>query len=197
MRARKWAMWGAAVAGVATAGAVAFVVNEKRVEQPPYTIDLQDGPIEVRRYPEMLVAQTEATGPRDAALGTGFGHLADYIFARNRSGDSIAMTAPVTSERDGASWRTRFVMPAKYRRDTLPPPGPGVTIATVPARRVAAYRFSGTATDAALATAEAELRAWLAKHRLAAGSVTYAFYNSPFMPGPLRRNEVMITIPGE
>ena len=136
--------------------------------------------------------------------------LADYIFAKNRAGEGIAMTAPVLSERDtkiamtapvtsertGDTWRTRFVMPANYTRETLPPPGPGVTITTVPARRVAVYRFSGVATDAALAKAEAALRAWLTSKSLRAGAVTYAFYNSPFMPGPLRRNEVMITLAG-
>jgi hypothetical protein len=194
MRGRKWAIVGAAVAGVAAAGATAFIVHEKHTEQPPYTVEARDGPIELRRYPALLVAETETLGARDAALGSGFSRLAEYIFARNRPGGTVAMTAPVLSERSGATWRTRFVMPAKYRRDTLPPPGPGVTLATLPARRVAAYRFSGTATDAALTKAEAALRAWLATRGLQAGAVTYAYYNSPFMPGPLRRNEVMITV---
>ena len=210
MQKRNWAMIAAAVAGTAAAGAAAYIVQEKRTEQPPYTVERRDDPIELRRYPELLVAETETNGPRQAALGRGFGRLADYIFAKNRGGEGIAMTAPVLSERDapiamtapvtsertGNQWRTRFVMPAKYTRATLPPPGPGVTITTVPARRVAVYRFSGVATDAALAKAEAALRAWLTKERLDGGAVTYAFYNSPFMPGPLRRNEVMIALPG-
>ena len=209
MAKRNWALIAAAVAGTAAAGAAAFIVQEKRTEQPPYSVERRDGAIEIRRYPELLVAETETAGPRQAALGRGFGRLANYIFAKDRAGDGIAMTAPVLSERDtkiamtapvtseraGDQWRTRFVMPAKYTRETLPAPGPGVTITTVPARRVAVYRFSGVATDAALAKAEAALRAWLAQAELGSGPVTYAFYNSPFMPGPLRRNEVMITLP--
>ncbi|WP_404372390.1 SOUL family heme-binding protein [Sphingomonas sp. MMS24-J45] len=210
MKKRTWAIAAAAVAGTAVAGAAAFIVQEKRIEQPPYTVERKDGAIEIRRYPELLVAETETSGPRQAALGSGFSRLADYIFAKNCGGEGIAMTAPVLSERDakiamtapvtsersGDQWRTRFVMPAQYTRETLPPPGPGVTISTVPARRVAVYRFSGVATDAALAKAEAALRAWLTQEKLDGGAVSYAFYNSPFMPAPLRRNEVMITLPG-
>ncbi|WP_353203589.1 heme-binding protein [Sphingomonas sp.] len=209
MKKRNWAMIAAAVAGTAVAGAAAFIVQEKRTEQPPYTVERTDGPVEIRRYPELLVAETETKGARQAALGSGFSRLADYIFAKNRGGEGIAMTAPVLSERDapiamtapvtsertGDQWRTRFVMPAQYTRATLPSPGLGVTITTVPPRRVAVYRFAGVANDAALAKAEAALRGWMAQEKLNGGAVSYAFYNSPLMPAPLRRNEVLITLP--
>lgn len=40
--------------------------------------------------------------------------------------------------------------------------------------------------------------AWLQSRQLKPiGSPTYAYYNDPFIPGPLRRNEVMFEMAGE
>ena len=193
---RKTIVAGALVVGAIVAGAGAFLIREKVSEQPSFTVTHSEGDFEIRDYAPMLVAETWVEGPREAALNRGFGVLAAYIFAKSRGGAPIAMTAPVMSDRqEDRGWRTRFVMPAKYTRDTLPPPPAGVTIAEVPRRRVAAVRFSGRATDASLASHEQALRAWLAaNNERAAGPVDYAFYNSPFIPGPLRRNEVLITL---
>jgi effector-binding domain-containing protein len=210
----KWIGIGAGViAGAAAIGAGLFLLNETRVEKPRYRVIESDGAIEIRDYPAMLVAATTATGTRERALGAGFRRLANYIFAKDRGGadrlamtapvlsdrpagraEKIAMTAPVLSDGGGQQWRTRFVMPSRYTRDTLPPTGPEVTIEEVPAHRVAAIRFSGIADDAALYAHERQLREWIADRGLTAGRVDYAFYNSPFMPAPFRRNEVLITI---
>ena len=86
-------------------------------------------------------------------------------------------------------------MPARYSRATLPPPGPGVVLTELPARTIAAVRFAGRAGDALLARQEEALRGWLrARGRAAAGPSEHAFYNSPMIPGPLRRNEVLIAL---
>jgi hypothetical protein len=62
---------------------------------------------------------------------------------------------------------------------------------------MAAVRFSGAAGDATLATKEAELRRWMAARQLqATGEPEYAFYNSPFIPPFMRRNEVLIPVAG-
>lgn len=188
----------AAVAGIM--GAI-FVAREKRVERPDYAVAENDGAIEIRDYPDLIVAQSTEPGEREAALGTGFRRLADYIFAKRRGAtdaDSrkIAMTAPVLSDRtDTGTWRTRFIMPSRYTLATLPSPSRGVETTTLPARRVAAIRFSGTAGDTALHAYERNLRQWLSERGFqSAGPAEYAFYNSPFVPGPLRRNEVLIPI---
>jgi len=194
----KWGRWAAAGGALVAAGAAyaLFVRKEKQAEQPVYRVVESDGAIELRDYPELLVAETVAPGPRRTALDRGFARLADYIFAKRRSGGRIAMTAPVFSAPAGAeSWRTRFVMPGGSDETTLPAPQAGVGIARVPARRVAALRFNGTPDDAVLARREADLRAWLKARDLPSdGDVEHAFYNSPFVPGTLRRNEVLIAI---
>lgn len=205
----KLAAIAAAVAGVAAIGAAAYVVYEKRATpRPGYQVVEHDGDIEVRDYPALLVAETWATGPRDKALNQGFETLAAYIFAKRRGagddGARVAMTSPVLSDRDAEvvdqqaprrGWRTRFIMPAPYTRATLPPPGDGIEIDGIPARRVAVIRFSGYATDARLSEHKDRLRAWIvARAMTAIGEAEYAYYDSPMIPGPLRRNEVLLPI---
>ena len=86
-------------------------------------------------------------------------------------------------------------MPVRYTLESLPEPAAGVAITTIPARRLAAIRFSGTAGDEALADHERQLRVWLAQHGYKAdGPAEYAFYNSPFVAPPLRHNEVLVPV---
>lgn len=187
----KWIGGGIAVA--AAAGAAAWWAT--RVETPPYTLVLKDGAVEVRAYGAMKVANTRITGPREEALSQGFRTLADYIFANSRDGEEIAMTAPVLSDADGNAWRTRFVLPQTYLDTDPPAPPADVEIETLKGRRVAAIRFAGRADDLMLAEREAALRAWLEEYGLkATGPVEYAFYNAPFVPGPFRRNEVIVPV---
>lgn len=194
---RRFGLYGLAGASLlGAAGALYYIYREKSVEKPRHRLVERDGRFEVRDYPELLIAETAVAGEREQALDQGFGRLADYIFARSRGGEKVAMTAPVFSLSGGDGiWLTRFVMPARFTRDTLPEPAAAVRIDTIPARRVAAIRFAGVADEAALAAREAELRSWLAARKLAVqGEPERAFYNSPFMPAPLRRTEVLLAI---
>lgn len=196
-RGARYALYGAAGVGLlAVAGAAYFVYREKSVEKPPYRVVERDGQFEVRDYPELLVAETSVAGERGFALDQGFSRLADYIFAKSRDGQKVAMTAPVLSaDGGGGEWATRFVMPARFDRDTLPEPDPGIRITTLPARRVAALRFSGTSEEAALADHEQQLRDWVGAKKLkTAGDAERAFYNSPLVPAPIRRTEILIPL---
>jgi hypothetical protein len=56
-------------------------------------------------------------------------------------------------------------------------------------------RFSGNGGADDLAAREQQLRAWLAGQDIApVGEAEYAFYDAPMVPGPLRRNEVLIPV---
>jgi hypothetical protein len=190
--------------GLAVMGVGAWVYVMSRVEQPGYELIAQDGVIEIRDYPALVVAEVTRRGDRNSAVRAGFSPLAGYIFARNRGGESISMTAPVTQTPASSSaaapsddsWEIRFIMPSKYTLDTLPrAAGDDVRLRDLPPARRAAIRFSGVATDALIATKEASLRAWLAARGIAIqGAPTYAYYNDPFTPGPLRRNEVIFDV---
>ncbi|HEU4958837.1 MAG TPA: heme-binding protein [Sphingomonas sp.] len=195
---------GGGLMALAGAGAALLAYRERKAEQPGYKLIDSDDGIEVRDYPALVVAETVAPGDRLSALNAGFDRLADYISGRHRgpgdprSDEKIAMTAPVLADRtERGQWRTRFVMPAAVAIDALPTPDGGVRVTELPARRAAAIRFSGSAGDEALADHERSLRLWLAEHGYAAdGPAEHAYYNSPFVPPPLRHNEVLVPVVG-
>ncbi|UHD17172.1 SOUL family heme-binding protein [Thiocapsa bogorovii] len=192
-----------------------FVFVVQNVETPDYVAVESDGAFEIRDYPALVVAETTRSGARREALGAGFGPLARYIFAKEREGEKIAMTAPVIQQRPETrveriamtapviqsptgedAWSVRFIMPSRYSLDELPAPGSSeVRLREIPAQRRAAVRFSGSTSDAAIAEQEAALRTWMASRGLTpAGPAVYAYYNDPFTPGFLRRNEVLIDV---
>lgn len=183
------------------------------IEQPLYRVVKEFGNgIELRQYDAYLIAETEISAANSEQAGNlAFKRLGGYIFGDNRSKQSIAMTAPVSqirSEkiemtapvsqapiREGV-WRVSFVMPKKYTLQTLPIPNdPAVYFKTVPARKVLAIRFSGRWTEASFSRHEAELMSAVEKHGLkSTGSPWTARYDPPFMPGFMRRNEVIVEL---
>ena len=181
-----------------------------QVEQSPYTVISQNGAIEVRDYPPMIVAEVITTGPRDQAIRSGFRLLADYIFGNNQSqsaipmtapvtqqsGESIPMTAPVTQTAVEGQWQTRFMMPAAYTMDSLPKPVKDqVQLRQVPPKRFVVIRFSGLPSDEDLKQEQNNLKSAIQSQNLTAISgPIYAFFNPPWTLPPMRRNEIMIEI---
>ena len=207
---RKDVMVGAAAVGAALLGGAAlYVLRERQTEEPDYRVLATDGDCQIREYPAITVAETVVEGGRKDALGRGFRVLADYIFAKSREGEELPMTVPVMQDAgdpmasdpplfdddlEGA-WRTRFVMPAGRTEDDLPAAPDGVDLIEIGARRVAVISFAGRADDRLLAEQEDRLRGWLARRGEASeAEPEYAFYNSPMIPGPLRRNEVWLPL---
>ncbi|HIP80191.1 MAG TPA: heme-binding protein [Kiloniellaceae bacterium] len=210
-----WKVFGFVVlggVGLAAAAVAGWWYYTNNVEQPKYAVVTKDGAIELRDYPALIVAEVVRRGDRRAAVRAGFSPLANYIFAKERDGQSIAMSAPVTQRRESIAmtapvtqklqpgeddrWIVRFIMPSEYALEDLPlPANADVSLKPVPPARRAAIRFSGVATDALIAEQEARLMAWLEQRGLTPqGSPTYAYYNDPFTPGPLRRNEVLVDL---
>lgn len=206
---RKGFMASAAVGAALLGGAAIYYFRERQTEEPDYRTLETDGDHQLRDYPPLTVAETVVGGGRKHALDEGFSILADYLFAKSREGEKLEMTVPVMQDPgdpmasdppvfdddlEGA-WRTRFVMPNGRTADDLPDPPDGVELIEIPARKVAVVSFAGRATDELLAEQEDRLRGWLAKRGLKSqGEPEYAFYNSPMIPGPLRRNEVWLAL---
>ena len=195
------------IAGIAAIGAGLFLAKDRNAQKQDYGVQAADGAFEIRHYPPLLLAETLVTDAQDRkqALEKGFRILADYIFAKSRKGEKIAMTAPVLSNhqrgattrsgdaRDG--WRIRFIMPRSYTRESLPPAPAGIDISELSSRRVAVVRFAGLVSDKVLAQKEDALRHWLGERGEAtSGQAEYGFYDAPFIPGPLRRNEVLVPL---
>ena len=181
-----------------------------RVEQPDYKITMTDGAIEIRSYGAMIAAEAEVKGERKAAINEGFRLIAAYIFGANKpnakiamtapvqqqSTQKIAMTAPVTQQTTGDSWTVRFIMPSSWTLETLPAPNDArVTLKPVPAKRMLAIRFSGSASDSLIQAKTDELRRYAAGKTLATvGEPLLAFYNPPWTLPFFRRNEIMLEL---
>lgn len=80
--------------------------------------------------------------------------------------------------------------------ETLPQPNSNrVVKKQLPGRYVAAIRFTGLPFDWEVTAAEGQLRQALARDGLwAAAGYSLARYNEPFVPPPVRRNEVLIDL---
>lgn len=186
---------GALGIGLVAAGAV-YIYSRATIETPAYVIERQDALLEVRLYPELTLAQvTTQPGSRRAAVKAAFNPLARYIFARDRPGAKIAMTAPVVQTPQGEAWIVSFIMPAGMDVQNLPTPPGDVRLVTEPARRMAALRFSGAWTDARFDAAAKRLLDWTdAQGRTVVGPPELGYYDDPFTPAFLRRNEVMVPV---
>lgn len=184
----------------------------ERVEEPAFAVSLTEGDFEIRQYASTIVAETTVSGNAWDARFAGFGPLADYIFAKERGGEKIAMTAPVTqaprekiamtapvtqqAAGSGDEWVITFTMPADYTMQTLPAPAnPDVRLVEVPARTMGVLSFTGLATDADMKAAESRLLDHVRRAGMKpTGEVEFAFYDPPWTLAFLRRNEAMVSV---
>ena len=181
------------------------------IEEAAYTVTMQDGAFEIRDYAPHVVAETLVDGTLEEAGNKAFNRLFRYISGDNRSrekvamtapvsqqpqGEKIAMTAPVAQQRVQERWVVSFMMPAAYTLETLPEPkDPQVTLRQVPARRMAAVRYSGFWSEKSYLRYKAELEAWMRRRGSSPPATpVWARYNSPFSLWFLRRNEILIPV---
>jgi hypothetical protein len=196
----------AGFAALAIAAVAGWVLYMRSIDQPSYDLVVKHGNIEVRDYGAMTVAEVTRRGDRDSAVRAGFRPLARYIFAKDRPGEKIAMTAPVTQQvermpdpNEGSgdqTWKVHFIMPEGKEPGTLPKPSDeDVRLLRIEAKRHAAIRFSGRADDRLIKANESRLRSWLDEYGYTAvGPAVYAYYDDPFTPGMFRRNEVLFEV---
>jgi diadenosine tetraphosphatase ApaH/serine/threonine PP2A family protein phosphatase len=188
--------WVAAGIGAATLGVARWQLARFFTPTPPYEVEERRGPLEVRRYERLWLAQTTVSSPSwDEALRDGFRRLAHFIFGANDEQTRIAMTSPVTATRDGADTEVSFVMP-----EGVVPPSPDdarIRFTEVPARRVAVLRFHGRYDED---TVEAKKRELVAAAEeagyVAHGEPAFAGYDPPTTLPALRRNEVWLEVEG-
>ena len=181
------------------------------IEEAAYTVVIKDEKFEIRDYAPHILAETFVEGDFEEAGNKAFNVLFGYISGDNRSREKVAMTAPVTQEPKGEkikmtapvgqqrvqeSWAVSFMMPASYTLETLPEPeDPKVTLRQVPARRIAAVRYSGFWNEKGYLRYKLELESWIReKGHTIVGDPIWARYNAPFTPWFLRRNEILIPV---
>lgn len=200
-----------------TVGAFASLTNisSPRVamatEEPKYTVIKSEEDFEIRRYESYIVAETVVSEAElESGSNEGFRRLAGYIFGGNRVKESISMTAPVTTARSQKIAMTApvethkadsdmvmtFMMPSEYRMENLPEPtDPRVTLKEVPARTLAAIRFSGSWSEERFQEHTEMLMEWLRKQGMqVTGTPTIARYDPPWTPWFMRRNEILVEV---
>ena len=181
------------------------------VKEASYTVERTDGIFQVRIYAPQVVAETVVDGTLEDAGNKAFRLLFNYISGANRSKGKIAMTTPVAQQSEGEKiamtspvgqealsnqWAVTFMMPPGYTLETLPEPTDGkVHLRAIPARRMAAVKYSGTWSRQRYELNLTKLRQWMKAERLEAiGDPIWARYNPPFTPWFLRRNEVLVPL---
>lgn len=165
-------------------------------ETPRWRVLESEGAFELREYAPHLAAEVTVKAGPDAALRQGFRSLAGYIFGANEGGEKVAMTSPVTREAAGDAYTVRFMMPSEQTAETLPrPENPAIRLVTVEPGLRAVVRFTGLSTEARIATAERELRGWVATKGLrVTGPAEAAWFDDPFTLPWRRRNEVSLAV---
>jgi hypothetical protein len=104
------------------------------------------------------------------------------------------MTTPVFMSGDESHAAMAFVMPASLKTDQVPKPmDKSITIREVSADRFAVLSFSGGHNVKNEAEALAQLKTWMATEGLSVLSPpVFAYFDPPWTPQFLRRNEVMV-----
>jgi len=166
-------------------------------ESAPYKVVRSDGKFELRDYPVLTVVEAPMadTNGSDGS----FMRLFRFITGANEGKQKIAMTTPVFTSGSATNLTMAFVLPAKLRTASVPKPADGaLTVRQLPAGRFGVLRFSGGRNVKNEAETLARLRSWLERERLPVLSgPVYGYFDPPWTPTFLRRNEVMLRTEGE
>ena len=193
--------------------AAAFSSFAFAIEKPEYEVIVVDGPVEYRLYQSFIVAETEIVDVESwkDASSEGFRRLFKYITGDNNGEEKIAMTAPVQQSKLQAEdvrfnqaepltgqsgWTVSFMLPSMYSMVDVPTPeDERIEIRIVPEKLVAAIRYSGRWTTRNFDKYESRLMAALLEGNVEVlGETETAFYNPPFIPPFMRRNEILVEV---
>ena len=174
---------------------VLFSFKTGNIETPQYKVIKNIGEVEIRQYPEMVVAQTTLYDTAmDKSMNNGFRTIAGYIFGGNDSNQKIAMTAPVVMKM-GDTATMYFVMPKQYKKDELPKPSSNkVKILEEGEKTLAVITYSGFSSAEKVETYRQKLTSILSQHNIkTVGSFMYIGFNAPW-DIVNRRNEVAVEV---
>lgn len=181
------------------------------IEKAKYQVIEKQGKLEIRQYEAQIVAETIVDADFDDAGNIAFRRLFNYISGENRKKESIAMTAPVNQksssqkiamtapvnqQKTEGNYVVSFLMPSKYTMEILPEPlDPSVRLRQIPARKIAAVRYSGSWSRKRYEAKKTLLEEFIRNKGLQiTGQDIFARYDPPFQIPFLRRNEVLFEV---
>lgn len=196
MRKQMFYLW-AFISLFVVCGLVWNVTARAGYESAQYEVVEKDGNIEIRLYPDLLLASTESKVDSRGRDGS-FMRLFGYISGANETSQKIEMTTPVFmgKEVEDTTARMGFVIPQNVAAAGAPQPNKeDVSIRKREGGRFAVIRFSGRMDSKEAQKRETSLRKWMELKGIKGESTAEtAGYDPPFTPGPLRRNEVLIRL---
>ena len=172
-----------------------FAFKTGEIETPDYKVIKTIGEVEIRKYPKMVVAQTQLQDTiMDKSMNSGFRTIAGYIFGGNDSNQKIAMTAPVVVKM-GDTATMYFVMPKQYKKDELPKPVSGrVKILEEGEKTLAVITYGGFSSAEKVEAHRQKLVNLLSQQQIkTVGPYMYMGYNAPW-DLIKRRNEVAVEV---
>ena len=163
------------------------------IEEPAFKSVRKEGNFEVRKYATIPIvsAPMQDMEKRDDSFRT----LFRYISGANEDKSKIAMTAPVFMENGAAADKTgrmSFMIPSQVSEKGAPTPtAEDVAISKIGGGTFAVLRFKGWKDDTKREEATGNLAKLISEAALKpVGKPLYAFYDPPWTPEPLRRNEI-------
>jgi hypothetical protein len=184
-----------AIIGLAVITVLVMSFTSKGTETPEYKVLKTIEEVEIRLYPNMIVAKTALSGNSFDKQGSdGFRTIAGYIFGGNEKSQKIAMNSPVVMS-IGDSATMYFVMPKSYKQTDLPTPNSSqVKIVEESAKTLAVITYGGFSSDEKIESHRAKLAAILTKNEIKTkGDYMYMGYNAPWDVID-RKNEVAIEV---
>ena len=200
---------------------VVAVAEAVAADGPVYTVVKRYPAFEVRQYAPYIVAEVTVPGPASEVGSQGFKLLSAYIFGGNQGRRQLAMTAPVTNAPvtttpepvrlamtapvtqsasaatgDGSGFIVQFTMPRGETLATLPiPDNARVRLREQPGQLYAVITYSGRWTQSNDQEHIDTLRRTVVDAGLKPiGEPVIARYDAPFVPPPLRHNEVWLNL---
>lgn len=180
-------------------------------EEPKHYVLMKEEDKQIRKYYPFMMAQTFVRGDYQFSTSEGFYRLANYIFGSNSEGEKMSMTtpvfqsksrklvmaSPVLQEQRSDGWMMSFVLPAKYKIESVPKPlVENIEIIKVPALIVAAIRYRGANSEEKIVHYSKELIDWIEtqdQYQIIS-EPRCAQYDAPHVLPFFRRNEIQITI---
>ena len=169
--------------------------SQKNIETYSYVVNKKYDQFEIRSYKATLFTSVKlSTKKYKEASSKGFSILAGYIFGNNNRNEKIAMTSPVSmSLKDSTTMM--FMVPKKYKKETLPQPNlSNIKFKEEPAKTVAAINFNGWANDKKIKKYKQKLKDALDKEGiLYKNRFQFLGYNAPYEVFN-RKNEIIVEL---
>ena len=159
-------------------------------KSPAYSLRDRFQGVEIREYPALALVQTLTKKEAEGRDGS-FMRLFRFIAKGNAAAQKIPMTTPVLYRGEGSSEAMAFVLPSTMKTAEAPAPlDAAVSLEMRPSGNYAVLRMRGRNAKAREKAASTVRSALNGSEWGLEGGPEFAFYDPPWIPGFLEKNEI-------